>query len=233
MSEKSLQLQIDQINEKLDLVLECTLDQKRRGMMLEDLAGDLSIISKDAFSSTVKELDNQGVEIDGDEIRILLVKIIRNLNNISQVFSTFESILDLLKDMGPITKDATIEMIYRLNEMEQKGYFEFFRAVSKVADKVIAHYTKEDVEQLADNVVLILDTVKSLTQPDMLQAMNNAVNIYKDLDPTNVPEISLWKTIRIMNSPEMKKGFGFVITFLRTLSSQSKLMNGNQVKSKN
>ena len=165
MSDKNVQNQIDEMNQKLDLVLEYVNSQRLKGEMVEDLVQDLSIVGKDAFQSTVDELDRQGVEIDGDEIRILLVKIIRNLNNISQVFSTFESILDLLKDMGPIAKDATIEMIYRLNEMEQKGYFEFLRAVGKVVDKVIAHYTKEDVEQLADNVVLILDTVKSLIPP--------------------------------------------------------------------
>jgi len=227
MSDKNVQNQIDEMNQKLDLVLEYVKSQRLQGEMVEDLVQDLSIVGKDAFQSTVDELDRQGVEIDGDEIRILLVKIIRNLNNISQVFSTFESILDLLKDMGPIAKDATIEMIYRLNEMEQKGYFEFLRAVGKVVDKVIAHYTKEDVEQLADNVVLILDTVRSLTQPDMLQAMNNAVNIFKELDPTDVPEYSLWKAMRELNSPEMRKGLGFVITFMKGLATQEQKQLSN------
>ena len=233
MSDKNVQNQIDEINQKLDLVLEYVNSQRLKGEMVEDLVQDLSIVGKDAFQATVDELDRQGVEVDPGETRLLLVKLIKNTNNFSQVLNTFESILDLLNDLGPISREIIIDFIYKLHELEQKGYFEFFTTLTKVLDNVVSHYSMDDVQQLADNVVTILDTVKNLTQPDMLQAMNNAVNIYKDLDPTNVPEISLWKTIRIMNSPEMKKGFGFVITFLRTLSSQSKLMNGNQVKSKN
>mgnify|MGYP000123672055 CR=1 FL=1 len=195
--------------------------------MVEDLVQDLSIVGKDAFQSTVNELDRQGVELDPDEIRILLVKMIKNANNFSQVLNTFESILDLIKDLGPITHEVTIDLIYKLHEFEQKGYFEFITTLTTVFDNIVTHYSKEDVQLLADNVVMILDTVKNLTQPDMLQAINNAVNIFKDLDPTDVPEYSLWKTIRELNSPEMRKGLGFIITFLKGIASTEKKQISN------
>jgi uncharacterized protein YjgD (DUF1641 family) len=59
-----------------------------------------------------------------------------------------------------------------------------------------------------------------MTQPDMLKAMNNAVSIYKEMDTQNIPEYSLWKAFREMRSPEMKRGIGFMITFLKNLSNQ-------------
>lgn len=220
MSDKNVQNQIDEINQKLDLVLEYVNSQRLKGEMVEDLVQDLSIVGKDAFQATVNELDKQGVEVDPDETRLLLVKLIKNTNNFSQVLNTFESILDLLKDLGPISREIIIDSIYKLHELEQKGYFEFFTTLTKVLDNVVSHYSVHDVQQLADNVVTILDTVKNLTQPDMLQAMNNAVNIFKDLDPSDVPEYSLWKAMRELNSPEMRKGLGFIITFLKGLSAQ-------------
>ncbi|NOY38416.1 MAG: DUF1641 domain-containing protein [Chlorobi bacterium] len=227
MSDKIIQTQINEINNKLDLVIQYVNDQRLKGDMVEDLVQDLSIIGKDAFQSAVIELDRQGVELDPEEIKVLLVKMIKNANNFSQVLNTFESMLDLMKDLGPISHEIIIDLIYKLQAFEQKGYFEFLTTLTKVFDNIVVHYSKEEVELLADNVVTILDTVKNLTQPDMLQAINNAVNIYKDLDPTNVPEITLWKTIRILNSPEMRKGFGFVITFLRSLTSRQRINNHN------
>jgi len=69
--------------------------------------------------------------------------------------------------------------------------------------------------------VTIVNTVKNLTQPDMLAAINNAVNIYKHLDINQVEPVSLWKAMREMNSPEMRKGLGFMITFLKSLSEET------------
>ena len=58
----------------------------------------------------------------------------------------------------------------------------------KVLDNIIAGFGKEDVKALADNVVTILNTVKSMTQPDMLEAMNNGVKVYRSMDTKNIPE---------------------------------------------
>ncbi len=219
MSETSLQQQIDDINRKLDLVLEYVNDQRLKGDVVQDLVQDLSIIGKDAYDTTVEELDKQNIEIDPDEVRVFFIKLLRNMNNFSVILNLFESMMDLSKDLAPLTKEATIDIIYKLHEMDRKGYFGFFSSLTRVLDNIVTHYTKEDVELLADNIVTILDTVKNLTQPDMLQAINNAVNIYKDLDPTNVPEYSLWKAMRTLNSTEMRKGIGFIITFFKGLST--------------
>lgn len=219
MNENQIQQQIDDINRKLDLVLEYVNDQRLKGNMVEDLAQDLSIIGKDVYDTTVEELDKQNIEIDADEIRIFLIKLLRNMNNFSVILNMFESMMDLSKDIAPLTRETLIDLTYRLHDLEQKGYFEFFLAVTRIVDNIVTHYTREDVEMLADNIVTIMDTVKNLTQPDMLQAINNAVSIYKDLDPNNVPEYTLWKAMRTLNSPEMRKGMGFIITFFKGLST--------------
>ncbi len=88
-------------------------------------------------------------------------------------------------------------------------------------DNIVTHYTREDVEMLADNIVIIMDTMKNMTQPEMLQALNNAVNIYQKLDVENIPEYTIWKAMKEMRTPELKKGIGFMITFLKNLSEDN------------
>ena len=88
-------------------------------------------------------------------------------------------------------------------------------------DNIITHYSGEDVKLLADNIVTIMDTLKNITQPEMLHAMNNAVNVFQKLEVDDIPEYSIWKAMREMRSPEMKKGIGFMISFLKNLSNEN------------
>ncbi|HAF29774.1 MAG TPA: hypothetical protein DCG75_12080 [Bacteroidales bacterium] len=217
----NVQEQINQINQKLDLLLEYVGEQKLKSETIEDLVADVSIISKDAFSSVVSELDKQGIELNIDDIKVLAYKLVRNVNNFSQVMDMFESVTDLLKDAGPIINEVGIDFTHKLHEFEQKGYFEFFKELANIMDNIISSYPPEEVRALSDNIVTILDTVRNITQPDMLHAINNAVNIFKNLDTNDLKEYSLWKAFREMNTPEMKRGIGFMITFLKNLSKES------------
>jgi len=76
----------------------------------------------------------------------------------------------------------------------------------------------EDVKALGDNIVTILNTVKNLTQPEMLHAINNAVSVYKNLDISVKEEISYWDLIKAARTPEMKRGMAFAIQFLKNLA---------------
>ena len=221
MADKDLQKQIDDINVKLDTILECALTQKQRTQRMDDLVADANIIAKDAFRSTVEELETQGVELNWEDIKFLFLKFLKNVDKFTWVMDTFESMYDLMQDMGPIVRETIIDTIRKMAEMEQKGYFEFFSEMMRAMDNVVTHYSGEDVRLLADNMVTIMDTMKNLTQPDMLQAMNNAVNVFQKLEVDDIPEYSVWKAMMEMRSPEMKKGIGFMITFLKNLSKDN------------
>ena len=134
---------------------------------------------------------------------------------------TFESLYDLMQDLGPVANEVIIDMIRKMHEFEQKGYFEFFSEITRAMDNIITHYSGEDVKLLADNVVTVMDTLKNITQPEMLQAMNNAVNVFQKLELDDIPEYSIWKAMKEMRSPEMKKGIGFMISFLKNLSNDN------------
>lgn len=221
MADKNIQIQIDEINQKLDLVLHYVNEQRLKSERMEDLVTDVSIIGKDIFDTAVYELDNQGIELDLDEMKMLVFKLIKNAGNFTRVLEMFESTTDFLMDAGPVAREVIIDFIKKLHEFEQKGYFSFFRELYHIMDNIIANYSDEDVRLLADNVVTILDTVKNLTQPEMLKAMNNAVNIYKNLGTEDIEEYSMFRAIREMRSPEMKRGIGFIMTFLKNLSKES------------
>ena len=218
MSDPNIQAQIDAINLKLDLILEEVRAQKEMRESILDLADDVSIIGKDIFKNTVIQLDKAGVELDTEAIAGIGLKLIRNVGNINDFLDTLESVNDFLKDVSPIIHQVGLDAIEKLNYLEQRGYIDFFRELSKALDNIVTHFSVEDVKSLSDNVVIILETVKNLTQPDMLKAVNNALAIYKNLDMENIEEYSLLKAMMQFRKPEMRRGIGFMITFLKRLN---------------
>jgi len=217
MTEQNIQLQIDEINKKLDLILEEIFIQRQNREATNDLIDDISIIGKDVFKNSVIELDKAGVELKGEALASMGIRLIRNIDNINDFLDTLESINDFLKDASPIARQVGLDAIQKLHELEQKGYIDFFRELTRVLDNIVTGFKKEDVKALADNIVTILNTVKSMTQPDMLEALNNGVKVYKSIDTKNIPEYTIWKALREMRSPEMRRGLGFMITFLKNL----------------
>ena len=220
MDEKNIQIQINELNTKVDLILDYVNQQRLKSGAVDDLISDVSIIGKDVYDSVVYELDNQAVEIDPDELRILGIKLIKNIKNFNTLLELLESITDLAKDAAPIANEVIIDFTKKVNELDQKGYIAFFKELTNVFDNIVTQFTIEDVRDLADKIVPILEMVKEITQPDMLDAVNNAIMVFKHLETTDIPEYSVWKMIREMNSPEMKKGIGFIMSFLKNLTTQ-------------
>ena len=200
METQDIQNQINELNTKMDLILERVNQQCQRSSAMEDLVADLSIVGKDAYDSTVEELENQQIEIDPEELRILGVKLLRNVKNISAMVSMFESMMDLAEDAGPIINENIIDLSKKLNEFDQKGYFEFFRELGNIIDRVITHTGTEQLKQMGDNILLVLDTINQ----------------------ENIPEYSLWKTMGELRKPEMKKTMGLLITLLKKLNNKNK-----------
>lgn len=213
--------QIAELNQKVDTILEYVNQQRLKSQAVDDLVADASIIGKDVYDSTVKALDDHEVVLDPDQLRELGIRVAQNVGNFSTILDMLGSTMDLMKDVGPIANEVIIDTTKKLHEFEQKGYFEFLRESGQIIDNIVTHYEVEDVRMLADNVVAMLDVVKNLTQPDMLKSIDNAVRIFASLEMDDIPEYSIFKVMREMNKPEMKRTLGFFMTFLKNMSKNT------------
>lgn len=213
--------QIEELNQKVDTILEYVNQQRLKSQALDDLVADVSIIGKDVYDSTVKALDEHEVVLDPDQLRELAIRAAQNVGNFNTLLDTMGSVMDLMKDAGPIANEVIIDTTKKLHEFEQKGYFAFLKEFGGVIDNVVGHYDVSDVRMLADNVVAILDTVKNLTQPDVLKSIDTAVKVFSNMETENVPEYSIFRVMREINKPEMKKAWGFLFTFLKNMTKKN------------
>lgn len=223
MEEKNIQSQIDALDKKLDLILGYVNQQRLSSTVVEDLVSDLSIIGKDVYDSTVEELDKRQVELNTTELTDLAISFVRNIGNIKKVFDLLEMGMDLSEELTPIANEVIIDFTKSLGEFEQKGYFEFFKEFIPIMDNIVKGFTPDDLRGLADNIVSILSTVKEMTQPEVMGTMQNAIKAFNSMETESVPSYSVWRVIREMNSPEMKKALGYGVTFMKNVSKDIKI----------
>ncbi len=217
MENKNIQEQMNELNQKMDLVLESLTQQHRKTEQVEDLFADLQVVGKDMYDTAVVELENQQVELDVDQLKNLGLKLLTNVEDISVMLSLFESLVDFARDAGPLFREWVIDATKRLNEFEQKGYFEFFGELGRLVDNLVTHFSKEDVAALADNIVIIIETIKSMTQPEIMKSVQKVLEVYNQFDKEKIPEYSLVKLIRELRKPEMKKSMGMMVSMAKNL----------------
>jgi len=126
MANEHMQEQINELNRKLDRVLEFVEVQHRKREEWDDLVSDVSIVAKDAFNNTVQVLDKAGVEVDPCGIQCLAIKLIGNLSTMGEMLELMESAKDFFKDASPIFRQIGLDTVNKMNELEQRGYIAAF-----------------------------------------------------------------------------------------------------------
>ena len=211
--------ELDEINQKLNIILEEIELQKKHRREMEDLKEDLFRVGKDVYETAVVELEEVHDHLNSGDILHLGKKLLRNVNNLNRTFDQLESTRDFLRDVSPLARESIIDLMARLDEFDRKGYFQFAGELKRISDNIVTNFTAEDVKLLGDNIVTILNTLKNLTQPDMLHAINNAVAVYKNIDVKVDDKISLYSLLKDLNSPEVKRGLKVGLNFLKNLAS--------------
>jgi uncharacterized protein YjgD (DUF1641 family) len=233
MADQKNQKQFDDINKKLAVILEEIELQRQHRREMDDLKDDLQRVGKDIYQTAVTELEEVSDHIQTGDILHLGKKLLRNTNNLNKAFDQLESIRDFVEDVSPLARESIIDFMKKLDDYDRKGYFHFVKELQNVADNVVTSFSKEDVKLLGDNIVTILNTVKNLTQPEMLQAINNALAVYKNIDFEIEGKVSLFSLIKDLNSPEAKKGLAVGIQFLKNLAAIQKpnsIINVNPIQ---
>jgi uncharacterized protein YjgD (DUF1641 family) len=73
------------------------------------------------------------------------------------------------------------------------------------------------VQQLGDNIVLILQTVKEMTQPEIMMMLSNTATVVKDEEPVDTSIISI---LRQMNDPAVRKGLAKTLQVLKSVGEK-------------
>jgi uncharacterized protein YjgD (DUF1641 family) len=147
-------------------------------------------------------------------------KLARHRPQLEMLLDQFDAVSDLLHIMDPITKEGMSKVVAVLTELEQKGYFAFARSGVKMVDTVVTSFSEDDVNRLGDNVVLILNTVKDMTQPEIMTFVRNTLQI-AEREVEKPVNTSLGALLGQMNDPAVRRGLALTLRVLRVVGQQA------------
>lgn len=169
--------------------------------------------------------NDQGGHVDVTataDLATTLTEINRKLDAVVEVTEDLgrqlESFEDLGEDFVPIAHEGMLIAYRKLHELEQAGVIDFLKESAGVFHTISTSFTQEDVKALGDNVVHILHTVRSLTQPEVLELADKAAGALKEAPAEPLGRIGLLRSFR---DPEVRKGLTMFLTVLRELGGES------------
>lgn len=216
-------LALEELNRKVDalttqvayLAEEARLNQRRR-QEWDELKSDLTPVASEVYQLSVRQLDEIESYVQLEDIVRVSKRLMRNTRNIEQMLDQLESLADLSREFGPISDEVFLTVMTRLDEMERKGYFAFLQGGKEIMDQVVTNFSDEDVRQLGENIVLILETVKEMTQPEIMTLLSSSAHVMREDD---VPEdVSLFAIFRQLNDPAVRRGLAKTLNVLKTVS---------------
>ena len=218
-----LEAKLDAMGAQLDEITTELRAQRARRERMDELIADATPLAGEAMALASRELEEVQEFVAPEDIVRLLRRVLRNTNNIEAGMAKYESAMEFIDDVGPLTSHAVLKLMQTLEEYERRGYFEFAGAGLGVIDRIITGYSKEDVEALGDNVVHMLDILKDLTQPEMLAVADRLLDAVQrqqqaaELEPAEPP--SLFALAGKMRDPEVRRGLSRALNTFKAVSA--------------
>jgi len=193
MVETDYQTQINEINGKLDLLLEYINEQRQKRQVTDDLIDDLTRVGNEIFKTSVKELDERNIEVDPEEAKNLIFTLISNIGTFNMLLSTLQSVTDFVKDAAPIAKEVVIDLTRELNRLHENGTIDALKAI-----------------------------VTNVTNPKLLQSIAHITKVLNETNmDDNLDNKSLYKLYKELKSPEVRKGLSYSLRVVKAISSNN------------
>jgi uncharacterized protein YjgD (DUF1641 family) len=219
MAEQEIQIQISELNRKLDLLLESVELQNRKREEFDDLVEDVSLVAKDAFRETVFMLDKSQVDLENIGISNLFVRILQNLGTFHEMLELLESASDFMKDASPILHQVGLDAVNKMNELDQKGYFELGRELLKAMDQFVQSFSPEDMQRLSQSMVHFSGIIRNMTNPAFAASLENISKAVTEVKMDDkLDDVSLWQLFRQMRSPEVRKSLSYSLRLIKAIN---------------
>jgi uncharacterized protein YjgD (DUF1641 family) len=221
-----LEAKLDRLTEQVAVLTADAELRRAQRESFDDLRADLTRISAGAMDVATRELEALGETADLEDTVRLLRRLVETAPALERALVGLEQISALADDLAPLAPEMMALLTERLAQAEERGYFSFIRAGAGVADRIVTGFDEDDLEQLGENVVTILETIKEITQPEMLTLLGHMVEAIRAQQdrvehehPGDAP--SLWVLARQVRDPDVRRGIARALGTLRAVSVET------------
>jgi len=207
------------LHEKIDFLTEQMEIQRRRQAEMDELKQDLIPIANHMIKLSIDELAEIGRDFQLEDLFFLLKRLLRNTHVFLDLMDRLEAVTGLADEVNLIGHEVFNQAVETLDHMERQGYFSFLEAAWGIVEQIVEEFDEADVRALGDNIVTILSTVRTMTQPEVLALANNAVSAIGVQQAQEKPP-SAWGLVRDLSDPKVRLGLARMLNMVRALADQ-------------
>ncbi len=211
MTTMDLTDRLERIETRLEVLVEEARRQGRLRDSVSELASDLAPVGLEAMGAAARWLET----VDAGELLPTLETLLRSLSDLERAMHAIRPMLELVETVSGLGKPAMESMTRSLAGLDGRGYFDFARSGVRVVDRVVTGFDESDIEALGDNVVLILETLRDMTQPEVMQMLRRTLASAGGDEIADPP--GLFGLMRLMRKPETRRGLARMIHALDSL----------------
>jgi uncharacterized protein YjgD (DUF1641 family) len=216
-----------ELTQKIDLLAEQVaylteqariVEQARQSR--EELMETMLPVAKDAMRLASEQMEDIQEYLDPEDLVRLLKKLVRHGPQIEMLVDQLDSLTDMLDVARPMMHEGMDKATTVMGDLEQKGYFKFAQGGMRMMENVVTSFNEDDVNRLGDNIVLILNTVKDMTQPEIMNFLRNTLLVAsKEVEkPVSTSFLDLY---RQMQDPAVRRGLALTMRVLKVVGDQA------------
>jgi uncharacterized protein YjgD (DUF1641 family) len=216
-----LNQKIDLLSEQVAYLAEQARINEHNRQSVEELIETGVPIARDVMRIASDEMEEVQAYLKPEDLIRLLKKLARHGPQIEMMIDQIDSLTDLLEIAGPILKEGMDKATDVMGGLEKKGYFGFAQSGMRMVDNIATSFTQEDVDKLGENVVLILNTVKDMTQPEIMNFVRSTL-LVAEKEVEKPVDISYGALLAQMRDPAVRRGLALTMRVLRVVGEQGK-----------
>ena len=167
-----------------------------------------------------EQLQDVEAYVDLPDLLRILKKAARHSADFEYFLDQIDTITGFLDVGQTVLREVMNKLTEVLGEMEHKGYFGFAQEGMRMADNVVSAFTEEDARRLGDNLVLILNTVKQMTQPEIMGFLHDTL-LVATVEVEKPVDISYLALLNQMRDPAVRRGLAMTMRVLHVVGAQN------------
>jgi uncharacterized protein YjgD (DUF1641 family) len=218
MTPTTLDERLDRLDEQVAFLVEQARRDMIRQSSVAELLADLAPVSRQFMSTAGERLEE--LDLDPAEAMALVKTLGGSLGEINRLLAAVKPLVELSETVSELSGPALEALTRRLTDLDERGYLRFAEAGVGVLDRVVTGFDESDVEALGENVVLILRTLRDMTQPEIMQMLQRTIRSVKVEDEPAEPP-GMFELLRQLRKPEARRGLARMIHVLDSLGNES------------
>ncbi len=215
-----LNQKIDALTAQVAYLSEQTHIAERQRLERAELVHDVTPLVNQGFELAVEQLEEVQEYIDLGDLLRLFKRLLRNGRNLEKMLDQIESLADLLDTLSPLADDAFGKAVDVLAGLEAKGYFTFARGSGQLADRLVASFSEQELEQLGESIGPLVSIAKQLAQPEVV-AVADATLAGVKAGLAKPVDSSYTGLLRQLRHPSTRRGLAVTLRIVQAIGAQA------------